>query len=112
MFCSDQAWVSGRMGVNFEREAPSLHSHAGQVVIFLSPNSQPDPYSDPGPVILSLVTILVIFTLILILIFFLNNQAIRELTGRYFAQVSHRVKKRLAAIYKHDFLMFGYNPFI
>ena len=40
------------------------------------------------------------------------EQAIRELTGRYFAQVSHRVKKKLAMIYKHDFLMFGYNPFI
>ena len=61
---------------------------------------------------LILIFILVIFILILIFIFFLNNQAIRELTGRYFAQVSHRVKKRLAAIYKHDFLMFGYNPFI
>ena len=48
MFCSDQAWISGRMGVNFEREAPSLHSHAGQVVIFSSPNSQPDPYLHPG----------------------------------------------------------------
>ena len=48
MFCSDQAWISGRMGVNFEREAPSLHSHAGQVVFFSCPNSQPDPYLHPG----------------------------------------------------------------
>jgi len=67
-FSRDQKWISGRMGVELEREAPSHHSHAGQ--------------------------------------------AIRELTGRYFAQVSHRVKKKLAMIYKHDFLMFGYNPFI
>ena len=54
--------------------------------------------SDPA----ILVTFLVIFTLILIFIFFLNNQAIRELTGRYFAQVSHRVKKRLATIYDNS----------
>jgi len=40
------------------------------------------------------------------------GQAIRELTGRYFGQVSHRVKKKLATIYKNDFLMFGYNPLI
>ena len=49
MFFSDQTWISGRMGVDFEREAPSLHSHAGQVVFFLSPNSQSYPHSDPEP---------------------------------------------------------------
>ena len=94
-------WISRRIGVGLE-EAPSLHSHAGQVFnallsTTLSFESDPDFRH-----LCSLSFILIIYHL----------QAIRELTGRYFGQVSHRVKKKLATIYKNDFLMFGYNPLI
>ena len=97
----DHHWISRRIGVGLE-EAPSLHSHAGQVFnallsTTLSFESDPDFRH-----LCSLSFILIIYHL----------QAIRELTGRYFGQVSHRVKKKLATIYKNDFLMFGYNPLI
>jgi hypothetical protein len=38
--------------------------------------------------------------------------AIQALTARYFAEVSNKLKKQLKSVYKYDFLMFGYNPFI
>ena len=36
IFFSDHMWISRKMGVYLEEEAPSLHAHAGQVSLNMS----------------------------------------------------------------------------